>query len=53
MINCTQCGKFVSYADLDSGKAKYIFTPDSEFECEETIFLCRACTLKEYGEDND
>lgn len=41
---CDDCGKFVSYADLASGKAtRYIDEPDSEFTSETYITLCRKC----------
>ena len=43
-LTCDDCGQFVSYADLDSGKAiRYLDTPDSEFTSEEYVTLCRKC----------
>jgi hypothetical protein len=47
-IVCDNCGRFVSYADLDSGKAICrLDTPDSEFTIETFITLCRVCFPKE------
>lgn len=48
MIKCTYCGKFIPYFDLDSGKATSKFSPDTEFDAEEIIFLCARCNLEEY-----
>jgi hypothetical protein len=40
-ICCEVCGKFISYADLDSGNAVHrLITPDSEFTFEEWETLC-------------
>ena len=43
-IRCSYCGKFISYDDLDSGKAKCSFVPDSSFGPEEIDFVCKKCT---------
>lgn len=41
---CDACGKFVSYADLVSGRASItLITPDSHYSCEEYETLCRNC----------
>lgn len=41
---CVVCGRYVSYADLDSGAAKInMVTPDSYYTREEYETLCRKC----------
>lgn len=45
-IKCDECGKFVAYADLESGAAKSTYvTPDSHFSDERIEFLCRRCNV--------
>lgn len=40
-LKCGVCGRFVSYADLDSGQAIHtMITPDSALTCEEWETLC-------------
>lgn len=47
-LTCDDCGQFVSYADLESGKAtRYMDTPDSEFTSEKYVTLCRTCLPKD------
>lgn len=39
---CDVCGKFISFKDLDDGKAIHILvTPDSEFTSETYESLCK------------
>lgn len=41
IFKCAVCGRFVSYADLDSGKATHReITPDSAYTYEEWETLC-------------
>ena len=43
-LTCDVCGQFVSYSDIESGKAvRTMITPDSEFTSEEYETLCRNC----------
>ena len=43
-FQCDCCGRFVSYADIDSGRAIYReITPDSAFTQEEYLTLCPTC----------
>ena len=46
MIRCSNCGRFVSYDDLDSGAAQVEFTPDTYFTVEEIEFFCRKCVAQ-------
>lgn len=48
---CDDCKQFVSFADLESGKAtRYMDTPDSEITCETYVTLCRKCNNINKGE---
>ena len=43
-IRCDKCGHFVSYEDIDNGKAIYsMITPDSHFTKETYEGLCPTC----------
>jgi len=43
-FRCDYCGQFISYADLDAGKAEcYMLTPDSEFTTETYATHHMAC----------
>lgn len=47
-LKCDDCGKFVAYADLDSGKARHtLVTPDSDYSAETFDTTCARCTKKE------
>lgn len=46
-IKCAYCGKFISYEDMDNGKAKYEFTPDSHFGPESSCWICEKCRALE------
>lgn len=43
IIRCSYCGKFISEKDIEEGKAKFEYTPDSAYSCEETIVICENC----------
>jgi len=45
-IRCSVCGRFISYDDIDSGAAKYKFTPDTHFTKEYSEFICPFCGKK-------
>jgi len=46
-IKCDYCGKFISYKDLDEGKAYSIMTtPDSYLTKEEYETICSKCRNK-------
>jgi len=38
---CSVCGKFISWADIDLGKAQIKFTADTQFTEEEHIPYCK------------
>ena len=43
-FRCDYCGRFISYADFDDGKAEcYMVTPDTEFTWEEYATHHMAC----------
>lgn len=46
-IRCADCGKFISYQDLENGKAKSNFTPDSELSIERIWFQCEDCYCRD------
>ncbi len=50
-IRCVACGVFIAYADMDSGKAQFDFTPDSFFTLERSEWLCPACVNKQTGRE--
>lgn len=46
-FRCDYCGVFVSYADLDSGRASHnMITPDSQYTSEEWETECAKCKDK-------
>ena len=45
-IRCSICGKFISYNDVDNGKAEVNFTPDTEYTIECTEFIHSDCLNK-------
>ena len=46
---CQICGKFFSFADIESGRAIYrMITPDSYVSAEEWEALCPYCKIKKY-----
>ena len=42
-IRCAHCGKFISYDDIDTSKAKVEFIPDTVFGPEEITYVCKDC----------
>lgn len=40
---CPLCGRLISYADMDSGRAKYEFVPDSAFTAERSQWEHISC----------
>jgi hypothetical protein len=40
MNKCAHCGKFIS---LDNKNNHYIFTPDTDYSCEESYWICEKC----------
>lgn len=41
---CVECGKFVSYKDFETGKAKReMITPDSHYTVEQFETICKNC----------
>ena len=46
-IKCDVCGRFVGYAELDSGEATHrMVTPDSDLSFETFETICRRCKVK-------
>lgn len=49
-VKCEVCGKFLSFADLDSGKARHTYIlPDSEYSRETFETLCKDHNTIENG----
>ncbi len=43
-LRCDDCGKYISYTDIETGKAgRRMITPDSEFTAETYETLCSKC----------
>ena len=43
-LKCDVCGRFISYQDLEDGKAKHVMiTPDSDVSYESFETLCGKC----------
>ena len=50
-LKCEVCGRFVSYADIESGGAQHkMVLPDSALSIESYETLCPQCKIKEYGD---
>ena len=48
LFKCDACGRFISYDDIDSGRAvNKMITPDSDYSAEEWEILCKRCKDKE------
>jgi len=46
-FRCDVCGKFISFADLESGAAKRMMTtPDSAYSFEDYETMCPRCIKK-------
>ena len=47
-IRCSFCGRFISYKNLETGKATHIMVlPDSHLSCETWVGTCVRCKEKE------
>jgi hypothetical protein len=46
-IKCCDCGRFIGYDEITSGRAKYYFRPDSEFGHEISQWTCSKCAIPE------
>jgi hypothetical protein len=47
-LRCDDCGRFVAYADLESGSARHLpICLDNEFSPEEWETLCKVCNNEE------
>lgn len=42
-IKCSYCGRFISYQDIDVGRAVINFTPDNAFGPEEIEYWHKEC----------
>ncbi len=48
MFRCDDCGRFIPYADLDSGRARHkLIYPDSAYTWETWETVCAKCVQKE------
>jgi len=46
-LRCDVCGKFIGYAELDSGDATHMMiTPDSDLSFETFETICKKCKTK-------
>jgi len=43
VFRCQKCGKFISYKEIDEGKIKVDYTPDTEYTVECTEFIHLHC----------
>ena len=43
VFRCQKCGKFISYKEIDEGKVKVDYTPDTEYTIECTEFAHLHC----------
>ena len=46
-IRCFDCGKFVSYDNMESGAARFYFVPDNHFGPERSEWTCAKCVIAE------
>ena len=42
-VKCCECGRFISYADMDAGLAKFEYVPDCYMSREELNWTCHVC----------
>jgi len=40
---CKNCGRFISYNQMQSNEAKFVFIPDTEFTTEEAYWVHNKC----------
>jgi len=43
VFRCQNCGKFISYKEIEDGKIKVDYTPDTEYTVECTEFVHLHC----------
>lgn len=43
MIKCSDCGRFISYAEIESGKIDNHYHPDTPFNSEEISYSHKKC----------
>lgn len=46
-IKCVSCGRFIGYAAMQSGRAAFEYTPDSEFTREVCDWRCAECEKRD------
>lgn len=46
-IKCVNCGKFISYDDIENKRVQFEHIPDSHFTVEENNFTCKRCIERE------
>ena len=52
-FRCNDCGRFISYDELDSHEARHrLVTPDSAYTNEEFETVCKKCLVRENEEAN-
>lgn len=48
LIKCDFCGRFIAHKELEEGgRARLDFTPDTEFTCEYSGWICPRCAKNE------
>lgn len=45
-LKCDDCGRFISFEEMTSGRAKHYFEPDSDLGPEISEWTCSACVAK-------
>lgn len=53
MIKCAACGKFIPYADMQSGRASFRHEPSSHFGPEVSEWTCAICEKREAERRDD
>jgi hypothetical protein len=43
---CADCGRFLSYAEVESGETRFYFEPASHFGPEVTEWTCARCVAR-------
>jgi hypothetical protein len=52
IFKCFICGKFISYKDIENDKVHGVYTPDTEYSIEETVFTHINCIKGKNHENN-
>ena len=42
-IQCSECGRFISYSDMDGGKAVFEYVPETDYSEEQCLWTCYRC----------